>query len=408
MPLFQYKAADAQGGILEGEMEARAVDSVAEHLQAQGFLPIQIEEATLGKSGGWLSGFARARVSQDEIALMTREIATLLRAGLPLDRALEIAINLSSNDEVAEILNEVRQDVRGGASLSAAMEAQKGVFSRFYLNMIRAGEAGGALEVVMVRLTEFMERAKELKETVKSALVYPVILIMVAVVSVVVLLIFVVPQFTQMFEESGKALPLATQIVVAAGEFFRVWWWALIGGGIASYALFKRQMADPDSRYRWDERFLGLPLVGDLLAKIEMARFSRTLGTLLDNGVSLLVALSIVKETLGNSVMAERIDEVSAKLREGKGLGYPLLEAEVFPRLGVHMVMVGEETGRLSEMLIQVADVFDREVQTAVKRTLSLLEPALILGLGLIIGAIIMSILVAILSVNELAGLTGR
>jgi general secretion pathway protein F len=408
MPLFQYKAADAQGGILEGEMEARAADSVAEHLQAQGFLPIQIEEATLGKSGGWLSGFARARVSQDEIALMTREIATLLRAGLPLDRALEIAVNLSSNDEVAEILNEVRQDVRGGASLSAAMEAQRGVFSRFYLNMIRAGEAGGALEVVMVRLTEFMERAKELKETVKSALVYPVILIMVAVVSVVVLLIFVVPQFTQMFEESGKALPLATQIVVAAGEFFRVWWWALIGGGIASYALFKRQMADPDSRYRWDERFLGLPLVGDLLAKIEMARFSRTLGTLLDNGVSLLVALSIVKETLGNSVMAERIDEVSAKLREGKGLGYPLLEAEVFPRLGVHMVMVGEETGRLSEMLIQVADVFDREVQTAVKRTLSLLEPALILGLGLIIGAIIMSILVAILSVNELAGLTGR
>ncbi|MBS1211309.1 MAG: xpsF, partial [Proteobacteria bacterium] len=258
------------------------------------------------------------------------------------------------------------------------------------------------------RLTEFMERAKELKETVKSALVYPVILVMVAVVSVVVLLIFVVPQFTQMFEESGKALPLATQIVVAAGEFFKAWWWALIGGGIALYALFKRQMADPDSRYRWDERFLALPLVGDLLAKIEMARFSRTLGTLLDNGVSLLVALSIVKETLGNSVMAERIDEVSVKLREGKGLGSPLLEAEVFPRLGVHMVMVGEETGRLSEMLIQVADVFDREVQTAVKRTLSLLEPALILGLGLVIGGIIMSILVAILSVNELAGLTGR
>ena len=148
------------------------------------------------------------------------------------------------------------------------------------------------------------------------------------------------------------------------------------------YALFKRQMADPDSRYRWDERFLALPLIGDLVAKIEMARFSRTLGTLLDNGVSLLSALSIVKETLSNSVMAERIDEVSTKLREGKGLGMPLMEAEVFPRLGVHMVMVGEETGRLSEMLIQVADVFDREVQTAVKRTLSLLEPALILGLG--------------------------
>jgi general secretion pathway protein F len=403
MPLFQYKAADAQGGILEGEMEARTPDSVADHLQAQGFIPIQVEEATAGNGGGWLGGFGRARVSQDEIAMMTREIATLLRAGLPLDRALEIVVNLADKDEVAEILNEVRQDVRGGASLHAALEAQKGVFSRFYLNMIRAGEAGGALEVVMARLTEFMERSKELRETVKSALIYPAILVMVAVVSVVVLLIFVVPQFTQMFEESGKALPLATQIVVAAGEFFQAWWWALIGGGIVLYALFKRQMAEPDSRYRWDERFLALPLVGDLVAKIEMARFSRTLGTLLDNGVSLLAALSIVKETLTNSVMADRLDEVATKLREGKGLGAPLMEAEVFPRLGVHMVMVGEETGRLSEMLIQVADVFDREVKTAVKRTLGLLEPALILGLGLLIGAIIMSILVAILSVNELA-----
>lgn len=403
MPLFQYKAADAQGGILEGEMEARTPDSVADHLQAQGFIPIQVEEATAGNGGGWLGGFGRARVSQNEIAMMTREISTLLRAGLPLDRALEIVVNLSANDDVAEILGEVRQDVRGGSSLYAALEAQKGVFSRFYLNMIRAGEAGGALEIVMLRLTEFMERAKDLRETVKSALVYPAILIMVAVVSVVVLLIFVVPQFTQMFEESGKALPVPTQIVVGAGEFFQAWWWALIGGSLALYALFKRQMADPDSRYRWDELFLALPLIGDLVAKIEMARFSRTLGTLLDNGVSLLSALSIVKETLSNSVMAERIDEVSTKLREGKGLGTPLMEAEVFPRLGVHMVMVGEETGRLSEMLIQVADVFDREVQTAVKRTLSLLEPALILGLGLVIGAIIMSILVAILSVNELA-----
>lgn len=403
MPLFQYKAADAQGGTLEGEMEARAPDSVAEHLHAQGYIPIHIEETMAGNGGGWLGGLGRSRISQDEIAMLTREIATLLRAGLPLDRALEVVINLSANDEVAEILSEVRQDVRGGASLYAALEAQKGIFSRFYLNMIRAGEASGALEVVMVRLTEFMERAKELRETVKSALVYPAILVVVAVVSVIVLLIFVVPQFTQMFEESGKALPLATQVVIAAGEFFQAWWWALIGGGLALFALFKRQMADPDSRYRWDERFLALPLIGDLVSKLEMARFSRTLGTLLDNGVSLLSALAIVKETMSNSVMAERLEEVASKLREGKGLGAPLMDAEVFPRLGVHMVMVGEETGRLSEMLIQVADVFDREVQTAVKRTLGLLEPALILGLGLVIGAIIMSILVAILSVNELA-----
>jgi general secretion pathway protein F len=402
VPLFSYKAADATGALIEGEMEARSPEALAEHLHAQGYLPIAVEEALPAAGGGWF-GFGRARVSDDDIAMMTRELATLLRAGLPLDRALEIVINLATREEVAAILAAVRQDVRGGASLHAALEAQKGVFSRFYLNMVRAGEAGGALGVVMDRLSDFMARAKELRETVKSALVYPTILVLVAVISVMVLLIFVVPQFTQMFEESGKALPLPTQIVVATGEFVRAWWWALLGGALLLYAFMKRQLADPDSRYRWDERILALPLIGELVARIEMARFSRTLGTLLDNGVSLLRALSIVRETLGNSVMAERLDEVALKLREGRGLGAALLEAEVFPRLGVHMVMVGEETGRLSAMLIQVADIFDREVQAAVKRTLSLLEPVLILGLGLVIGAIIMSILVAILSVNELA-----
>jgi general secretion pathway protein F len=403
MPVFSYKAADAQGHILEGEMDSQAASQVAQHLQSRGYVPIHIEEAT--RRGG-AGGFGRGRVRPDDIALVTREIAILLRAGLPLDRALEITIGLAPNEAMAEILDAVRQEVRGGASFAAAMEARDGVFSRFYLNMIRAGEAGGALADVMTRLTEFMERSKELKETVKSALVYPTILILVAVVSVVVLLIFVVPQFTQMFEESGKALPLPTQIVISVAEFLKQWWWALLGGVLLVTVFMQRQLDDPDSRYRWDALALALPLIGDLVAKIEMARFSRTLGTLLDNGVSLLAALSIVKETLGNAVMVERIDEVVSKLREGKGLGVPLMEADVFPKLGVHMVMVGEETGRLSEMLIRVADVFDREVQTAVKRALSLLEPALILGLGLVIGAIIMSILVAILSVNELTGLT--
>jgi general secretion pathway protein F len=188
---------------------------------------------------------------------------------------------------------------------------------------------------------------------------------MVAVISVMVLLIFVVPQFTQMFEESGKALPLPTQIVITLGEFVKTYWWAMGIGVIALFVLMRRQLADPDSRYAWDERFLSMPLVGDLVAKLEVARFSRTLGTLLDNGVSLLAALSIVKDTLSNSFMAEKLDDVAAKLREGKGMGQPLMEAEVFPKLAVHMVMVGEETGRLSEMLIQVADVFDREVRTA-------------------------------------------
>lgn len=405
MPLYRYKAVAPNGESQEGEMEGLAQVAVVERLQGMGLIPIRVEEAVAGteRVETGLALFRKKRISQDEVAAFTREIATLLRAGLPLDRSLEILVGLSPNERVRQLLAQVREDVRGGAALSAAMEAQSGVFSRFYLNMIRAGEAGGALDVVLQRLSEFMERSKELRETVKSALIYPAILVGVAVLSVAVLLVWVVPQFSQMFEESGKALPLPTQVVIAAGDTVQHYWWAMILGAIGIYSWFSRQLQQPESRYKWDKRFLALPLLGDLVGKLEVARFSRTLGTLIGNGVTLLTALSIVKETLSNTVMSEGLGVVAAQLKEGKGLGGPLMETGLFPQLAVHMVMVGEETGKLQEMLIRIADVYDREVQNAVKRMLALMEPALILGLGLVIGGIIMSVLVAILSVNDLA-----
>ena len=405
MPLFSYKAVSATGETQEGEMEGLAQAAIVERLQAMGLIPIRVDE-TAAKAGGANTGqgiFRKNRVTQDDVAVLTQEIATLLKAGLPLDRCLEILIGLSASEPVRQLMTQVREDVRGGAALSKALEAQQGVFSRFYLNMIRAGEAGGALDVVLQRLTEFMERSKELKETVKSALMYPAILIGVAVLSVVILLMWVVPQFSQMFEESGKALPLPTQIVIGAGDAVRSYWWAMVLGGIGVYSWFARQMREPASRYKWDKRLLGLPLVGDLVGKLEVARFSRTLGTLIGNGVTLLTALSIVKDTLSNTVMAEGLTVVATQLKEGKGLGKPLMETGLFPKLAVHLVMVGEETGKLQEMLIRIADIYDREVHSSVKRMLALMEPVLILGLGLVIGGIIMSILVAILSVNDLA-----
>ena len=405
MPLYRYKAVAPTGEAQEGEMDGLGPSAVVERLQAMGLVPVRVEEATAsigaGSAGkGW---FRKKSITQSDIAVFTQEIATLLRAGLPLDRSLGILIGLSANPQVLQLLTQVRNDVRGGASLSAAMEAQTGVFSRFYLNMIRAGEAGGALDAVLQRLSEFMERSKELRETVKSALIYPTILVGVALLSVAVLLVWVVPQFTQMFEESGKALPLPTQIVIAAGDTVQHYWWAFILGGIGIYSWFSRQMQESKTRYKWDKRFLALPLVGDLVAKLEVTRFARTLGTLIGNGVTLLTALAIAKETLSNSVMSEGLGVVAAKLKEGQGLGKPLMDTGLFPKLAVHMVMVGEETGKLQEMLIRIADVYDREVQNAVKRMLALMEPVLILGLGLLIGGIIMSVLVAILSVNDLA-----
>lgn len=405
MPLYRYKAVTPSGETQEGDMEGSAQAAVVERLQGMGLIPIRVVEGA-AKANEQTNGkglFRRSRISQDDVAVFTQEIATLLKAGLPLDRCLEILIGLSANEAVRELMLQLREDVRGGSALSAAMEARQGVFTRFYLNMIRAGEAGGALDVVLQRLTEFMERSRELRDTVKSALIYPVILVGVSLLSVAILLMWVVPQFSQMFEDSGKALPLPTQIVIAAGDGVRNYWWLMVLIAVGAYTWFMRQLQDPTTRYRWDRRLLNMPLVGDLIGKLEVARFSRTLGTLIGNGVTLLAALSIVKETLSNTVMAGALGQVAAQLKEGKGLGKPLMETGLFPKLAVHLVMVGEETGKLQDMLIRIADIYDREVQGAVKRMLSLMEPVLILGLGLVIGGIIMSILVAILSVNDLA-----
>lgn len=386
-------------------MEGLAQSGIVDRLKSMGLIPIRIDETSTseGGTGAGFGLFRKNRVTQADVAIFTQEIATLLKAGLPLDRCLEILIGLSTREPVRDLMTRVREAVRGGAALSVAMESQHGVFSRFYLNMIRAGEAGGALDVVLQRLTEFMERSKELRETVKSALIYPAILIGVAVLSVAILLMWVVPQFSQMFEESGKALPLPTQIVIGAGDAVRHYWWAILLGLVGLYVWFSGQMRKPASRYRWDRRLLSLPLAGELIGKLEVARFSRTLGTLIGNGVSLLTALSIVKDTLSNSVMSEGLGFVASELKEGKGLGKPLMDTGLFPKLAVHLVMVGEETGKLQEMLIRIADIYDREVHSTVKRMLALMEPVLILGLGLVIGGIIMSILVAILSVNDLA-----
>lgn len=402
MPVFQYKAAAASGEVEIGEVEARDEAAVVERLQASGFIPIRIEPAQPAASGGGL--FSRRRVTQNQLAALTRELATLLRSGLPLDRALEILISLAPIPQMQALLTRVRDEVRGGAAFSKALEAHPDVFGRFYIAMVRAGEAGGALGAVLERIGEFMERSKDLRETVKSALIYPSILVLASVTSVMLLLIFVVPQFSQMFEQSGKALPLATQIVISAGEMLRSYWWTGPLAIALAYRYFKWQMARPESRLKWDALLLRLPLAGDLLTKVEIARLARTLSTLLSSGIPLLAALTIVKDTVGNSVLAAGLEAAREKLKAGQGLARPLMEEGVFPQLAIHMVSVGEETGKLDEMLVRVADVFDREVSLAVKRLLALLEPVMILGLGLVIGGIILSILLAILKVNSLVG----
>ena len=419
MPMFQYKAVSHAGEVKEGVLEGATHSGVIAHLQSLGLIPIRAAEVTadgvaaagkisanapnaIGANSGISIFGGRGKVSQADLGAITRELATLLRAGLPLDRGLEILINLAEKKSVSELLMAIRNEVRGGTSLSKSLDKHRDVFSRFYINMVKAGEAGGSLGNVLQRLADYMERAAELKESVLSALIYPVILLVVAVASVLILVIFVVPQFKQIFDQSGKALPFATDVVLTTGIFLRKNWPIILAGVVLALWLLKRSLTNPVSRARWDAKFLRWPVMGNLIGKVEMARFSRSLGTLLQNGVPLLAGLSILKDTLGNAVFRDAVDVVSRELKEGRGMAKPMMEANVFPKLAVQMIGVGEETGKLDEMLVQVAEVYDREVAAAIKRALALIEPVMIVGLALLIGGIIMSILVAMFDLMDI------
>ncbi|MDX1568901.1 MAG: type II secretion system F family protein [Xanthomonadales bacterium] len=403
MALYRYKAVSPGGDTLQGQMEALSVEDVIAKLQEAGNVPISAQEATGGLDAALGTLLTRgARVSQREVAVFTQQLSTLIGAGLPLDRALHILHDLADSEAIGELVKAIRDEVRGGASLSDALEARHGVFNRLYINMVRAGEAGGTLDVTLARLAEYLERSKELKDSVISALIYPVLLLFMAIGSLVVLLIYVVPQFMPIFEELGAELPLLTQIVLGVGRIFQQYWWLLLGLAFAVVLYFRSQFADPKTRYKWDRRLLRFGLTGDLIAKVEMARLSRTVGTLLTNGVPLLAALSIGRNVVTNTVMAEGVETASKEVKTGGSLAHNLARAGDFPKLALQMINVGEETGQLDVMLVKVADTYDREVRTTIDRLMAAMVPILTLTLAVVIALIVMSILVAILSVNEL------
>ena len=379
MPAFLYKAVTVEGEIVRGVLSGTSRAQVIDQIQSQGQTPIWVDESTLPGS----RAKRIRRITQQHIANMTRELGTLLRAGIPLDRALAILAALAEGDRMKHLLEEVRQQVKGGATLTDAMQAQDGVFSQFYLNLLRAGEAGGALEVVLERLAEHMEQGQEMRSTLISALIYPAILIVVALLSIFILLGYVVPRFSELFEGVGQVLPLATRITIATGNFLQQYGWVLLLLAAGAAWLVRYQLGQPRSRYRWHRRLLRLPLAGSIITKLEVTRFARTLETLLHNGVPLLQALAIVKDTVGNQVIASGLERVAGSLREGQSLATPLAEVAHFPAFAVHMIRVGEESGHLVEILQQVAHIYERETQATIKRALALLEPVLILVLGL-------------------------
>lgn len=404
MPLFEYKAVAPSGETVQGTMEAASLDLVILKLQEAGNIPLQARES--GAGGFSLGGFSLGRrgMNTREVGEFTQQLSTLLGAGLPLDRSLQVLGDLAENDRVKRTVSEIRDKVRGGGSLSDALEEQHGAFNRLFVNMVRAGEVGGTLDVTLARLSEYLERSRDLRESIVTALIYPIMLLLLAAGSLILLLVYVIPQFTPIFEELGGDLPFITKMVLGVASFLQNFWW-LIAVAVAAFAWwFRRMLADAEKRFIWDGRLLATRWVGDLVAKMETARLTRTLGTLLTNGVPLLSALSIARNVISNTVLRKDVSDASREVKTGGSLARALAKGERFPRLALQMISVGEETGQLDVMLMKVADAYDTDVRNTIDRLLSVFTPVVTLLLAVLIGTIVLSILMAMLSVNDLVG----
>lgn len=405
MPLYRYKAAAADGQLIDGRMEAVSRDALVRLLQAQGHVPIRAEEVgeTVPSARRGFMRSPRRRPGAADVQVFTTELATLLQAGLPLDRVLELLEGLTpARSAMREVVTALHARVRGGADLSVALAEHPRLFSPFYLNMVRAGEAGGALEIALARLADFVERSRSVRDAVVSALIYPAILLAVALLSLSMILAVVVPRISQMFESAGERLPWYTQLVVGAGGAVQHYWWLLLGVVLAGALWLGHDYATARGRWRWDRVLLSTPVIGAMVEQIETGRFARSLGTMLSNGVPLLDAVAISRALVSNVVIARGIERMAGGIREGEGISAPLLREGVLPELAAKLIRVGEESGRLEEMLLKVADIYEHQVETGIKRMVSVLAPALVLLLAALILGIMVSLVVPIITLNQL------
>lgn len=412
MAEFAWRAAQADGRLAEGRSEAASADAVLRQLRERGLTPIHVQPAgaqtpsasALARPGQRSRRAARGPVNRQDVLALTSELSIMLRAGLALDNALRVLIEMSAKPSVRQLMEGVHEDVKGGVTFSRALAKHEALFGDFYINMVRSGEVSGQMSDVLARLVEHMERLRSLRESVVSATLYPAILLCVAVLSLVGMLGFVVPQFEKLFQDMGDALPMPTRVVMAMGQAFRHHGVLLLVGALLIAWLGWRWLRSPSGRAWWQSRALRLPVVGPLLYKYELTLFARSLGTLLGNGVPLLTALNIATETVGNMNLRQPLAKMGPMVKEGTRMVRAMESTGVFEPLAINLIRVGEETGRIGPMMNELADVLDREVETGIKRALTLLEPLLILVLGALIAAIIISILLGILSVNDLAG----
>ena len=395
MAVFSYRGTNVEGTIIEGAIEAVDEQAALERLKNSNIIPLKI--FVPGK--GLKKRFAR-RSSTGDLLNFTTELASLLEAGLPLDRSLNILAGISENKEKQALIQSILRSIREGSSFSDALQKNPRMFPRLYINMIKAGEAGGVLPVVLEKLTEFLESSQELKEQVLSSMIYPIILVSTGGLSIIILLTYVLPKFSVIFSELGSSLPFSTQLLLSFSQGLKTYWWIALILIFLGWILFRTYTKSEQGRNHWDG--IKLKLMGEIIRKLETARFCRTLGTLIKSGVPLLQALKNSRDVISNQAIASALEPVSKGVQEGQGMALPLAAAGVFPPLAISMIKVGEETGQLDTMLLKVAAAYEKSLRVSIKRFISFLEPAMILGMGLVIGFIVLSMLMAIFSITDL------
>ena len=408
MPVYEYTALDAKGKMTSGIIDADGARAARQKLRGSGIFPVDVKETqekeTPEKKTARVADIARylRRVKPAEIAIMTRQLSTLISAGFPLVSAIDALVPQTKSHRLKTVLAQLKDAIVEGQGFAQALSQYPGIFSPLFVNMVRAGETSGTLEIVLERLADITEKQQDLTNRIQTALAYPLFMCVIGTLVLFVLLIYIVPSITAIFLDMNQVLPTPTRLLIFLSGFFKSFWWVilivLIGGAIALH----RAKKTDKGRYAFDKTILALPAFGVLAKKLAVARFARTLGSLLENGVSMLIALDIVKNIAGNVLISNAVEKASREVGKGQALWAALNEGQVFPQLSIQMIQVGEQSGELEAMLNKIADIFEKEVENSIMRLTSYLEPVMILVMGCVVGFIVLSICLPIFEMNQL------
>lgn len=395
---YAFQAINQQGDVIKDTVMAADENGVVAHLQSQGLIPVKIQKASRLSLSMEIGG--HKKIKGATLSVFTMELATLLGAGLPLDRSLSILIHMEETPQWRNVLEDLLAKIKSGNALSQAMRGHKAVFSDFYIGLVKAGEMSGSLNIVLDRLSDYLEKRLETQSAIRKALFYPIMLITVGLGVVVYLLLSVIPKFAEIIERNNAEVPFISDVIFAISKGLIHYWYLILAVILLFVLMIRRQFKNPKQRDKLDARLLKTPLFGDLIRKSEFAKLTRTLGTLLTHGVPLSSALNSVRESIGNKILGETIEQAMQSLKGGRGMSRVLIESKAFPTLGVQMVKVGEETGKLEKMLMKVADIYDKEVKNTTESIVATIGPLAILTIAGLVALIMAGVVLALFSLN--------